>query len=56
LKKAWCGYKIAKREGDYDKMAYYSEGIQKFQKQLNLPVSSFPDLNRIELSDKKEKK
>jgi len=47
LKKAWCGYKIAKREGDYDKMLYYSEGIQKFQKQLNLPVSSFPDLNMI---------
>jgi hypothetical protein len=35
LKKAWCGYKIAKRENDYDKMLYYSEGIKKFQRELN---------------------
>jgi hypothetical protein len=56
LKKAWIGYKIAKREDDHDKMLYYSEGIKKFQKQLNLPVSNFQELDSIELSDKKEKK
>jgi hypothetical protein len=56
LKKAWIGYKIAKREGDYDKMVYYSEGIKKFQGELNLPVSSFPDVNMIESAeDIKEK-
>jgi hypothetical protein len=37
-------------------MLYYSEGIKKFQKQLNLPVSNFQELDSIELSDKKEKK
>jgi hypothetical protein len=56
LKKAWIGYKIAKREGDYDKMVHYSEGIQKFQKQLNVPVPRFPELDRIELSHNKKKK
>jgi hypothetical protein len=56
LKKAWCGYKIAKREDDYDKMLFYSEGIKKFQRELNLPVSTFPELNRIESSHNKEKK
>jgi hypothetical protein len=44
LKKAWIGFRIAKREGDIDKMKYYAEGIQKFEKQLNRPVSSISDL------------
>jgi hypothetical protein len=28
LKKAWIGYNIVKREDDYDKMLYYSEGVK----------------------------
>ena len=44
LKKAWIGLKIAKQTGDQDKMKYYAEGIQKFEKQLNHPVSSFSDI------------
>jgi hypothetical protein len=34
LKRAWIGFKIAKKEGDHDKMKYYAEGIQKFERQL----------------------
>ena len=42
------GYKIAKKEGDHDKMKYYAEGIQKFERQLLLPVSTFPDMLKEE--------
>jgi hypothetical protein len=44
LKKAWIGLRIAKQAGDNDKMKYYAEGIQKFEKQLNRPVSGLSDL------------
>ena len=44
LKRAWIGFKAAKREGNCDKMKYYAEGVQKFQRQLRLPVSAFSDI------------
>jgi hypothetical protein len=44
LKRAWIGFKIAKKDGDYDKMKYYAEGIQKFERQLHLPISNFSDI------------
>jgi hypothetical protein len=44
LKRAWIGFKIAKKDGNYDKMKYYVEGIQKFERQLRLPVSAFSDV------------
>jgi hypothetical protein len=44
LKRAWIGFKIAKKEGNHDKMKYYAEGIQKFERQLRLPVSDFSDI------------
>jgi hypothetical protein len=44
LKRAWTGYKIAKKDGDHDKMKYYAEGIQKFEKQLRLPVTNLLDV------------
>jgi hypothetical protein len=44
LKRAWIGFKIAKQEGNHDKMKYYAEGMQKFQRQLGLIVSSFSDI------------
>ena len=44
LKRACIGFKIAKKDGDHDKMKYYAEGIQKFERQLRLPVSNFSDL------------
>jgi hypothetical protein len=37
-------------------MAYYSKGIKKFQRELNLPVSSFPDFNMIESAEDKKRK
>jgi hypothetical protein len=43
LKRAWIGFKIAKKDGDRDKLKYYAEGIQKFESQLLLPVSDFSD-------------
>jgi hypothetical protein len=48
LKKAWTGFKIAKAKGDHEKMIYYAQGIQKFQKQLNAPLYSFSDLGIAE--------
>jgi hypothetical protein len=44
LKRAWIGFKIAKQKGNHDKMKYYAEGVQKFQRQLGLTVSSFSDI------------
>ena len=41
LKRAWIGFKIAKKDGDHGKMKYYAEGIQKFERQLRLPVSDY---------------
>ncbi|HKG88246.1 MAG TPA: hypothetical protein VKA95_07955 [Nitrososphaeraceae archaeon] len=48
LKRAWIGFKIAKQEGNHDKMKYYAEGIQKFQRQLSLTVSTFSDILKEE--------
>ena len=44
LKRAWIGFKIAKKDGDHDKIKDDAEGIQKFERQLLLPVSAFPDI------------
>jgi hypothetical protein len=49
LKRAWIGFKIAKQEGNHDKMKYYAEGIQKFQRQLSLTVSNFSDILKEEV-------
>jgi hypothetical protein len=56
LKKAWIGFKIAKKDGDRDKMKYYAEGRQKFERQLRLPVSTFSDVleNNLDNSNQKE--
>ena len=48
LKRAWIGFKIAKQQGNHNKMKYYAEGIQKFQRQLRLPVSNFSDILKEE--------
>jgi hypothetical protein len=57
LKRAWIGFKIAKKEVNQDKMKYYAEGIQKFQRQLRLPVSNFSDiLKENDLDSTKQKK
>lgn len=55
LKRAWIGIKIAKKDGDYDKMKYYAEGIQKFERQLCLPVSDFSDVLENDLIHTKQK-
>jgi hypothetical protein len=31
LKRAWIGFKIAKKEGDQDKMKYYAEGYKSLR-------------------------
>jgi hypothetical protein len=46
LHKAWIGYVIAKNKGEYDQQIQYASIIQKLQKELNLEVSSFPQLGR----------
>jgi hypothetical protein len=49
LKRAWIGFKIAKKDGDHDKLKYYAEGIQKFERQLRLPVSDFSGILKGDL-------
>ena len=56
LKRAWTGFKIAKKDGDHDKMKYYAEGIQKFERQLRLPVSAFSDVLENDLDSTTQKK
>jgi hypothetical protein len=48
LNRAWVGFKIAKKEGDHDKLEYYAEGIQKLERQLRLPVSTSSDIIKID--------
>lgn len=31
LKRAWTGFKIAKKDGDLDKMKYYTEGYRSLK-------------------------
>jgi hypothetical protein len=45
LQKCWLGYKISKSTDDFKKMEYYAEGIRKAQKELKLPIDSFPNLD-----------
>jgi hypothetical protein len=53
-KRAWIGFKIAKQKGNQDKMKYYAEGIQKFQRQLRLPVSNFSDILKEETKNNQD--
>jgi hypothetical protein len=39
---------MAKQEANQDKMKYYAEGIQKFQRQLGLTVYNFSDILKEE--------
>ena len=51
------GFKIAKKDGDHDKLKYYAEGIQKFERQLRLPVADFSNVFKEEnnLANTKQK-
>jgi hypothetical protein len=49
LKKCWKGFIIANSKRDMKNMRYYVQGVRKFQKQLGLPVKSFPDLGLYEI-------
>ncbi|MFP3133209.1 MAG: hypothetical protein RXO71_02255 [Nitrososphaeria archaeon] len=44
LKKAWKAYKIAKVQGDKQKMLEYANRIRTLQEELGLQKSKFPDL------------
>ena len=44
LRKAWKGYRIAKVQKDDTKMTEYANKIRKIQGELNIAVSSFPNL------------
>jgi len=47
LRKCWKGFRIAKVQGDTKKMEYYSKGISKFQRELNISVSEFPQFGLV---------
>jgi len=44
LRKAWKGYRIAKVQNDDTKMNEYANKIRKIQGELNITLSSFPNL------------
>jgi len=44
LRKAWKGYRIAKVQNDDTKMTDYATKIRKIQGELNIAISSFPNL------------
>lgn len=44
LRKCWKAYRIAKVRDDKDNMIKYAERIRRLQKDLNVTVSSFPNL------------
>jgi hypothetical protein len=44
LRKAWKGYRIAKVQNDDTKMNEYANKIRKIQGELNIALSSFPNL------------
>ena len=44
LRKAWKGYRIAKVQNDDTKMTKYATKIRKIQGELNIAISSFPNL------------
>ncbi len=44
LRKAWKGYRIAKVQSDDTKMTEYANKIRKIQGELNIAISSFPNL------------
>jgi hypothetical protein len=44
LRKAWKGYRIAKVQKDDTKMTEYATKIRKIQGELNIAISSFPNL------------
>jgi hypothetical protein len=46
LHKAWKGYVIAKNKDEYEKMEHYARIIQESQHDLELPISSFPNIGR----------
>jgi hypothetical protein len=47
LKKCWLGYKIAKSEGDTEKMIYYAKGIRRLQNDLDVEISDFYHLGLV---------
>ncbi len=47
LRKCWTGYKIAKSEDDNEDMEHYAKGIRKFQRELNISVSEFPQFGLL---------
>ena len=55
LKRAWIGFRIAYREGNEEKMKYYAEGIQKFERQLGHAVSNYSDILKVVQQDKRSK-
>jgi hypothetical protein len=56
MKRAWIGFRIAYREGNEEKMKYYAEGIQKFERQLGHAVSSFSDILKVVQQESLQKK
>jgi hypothetical protein len=44
LKKCWKRYRIAKSQGDFNRLRYYAKGVQKFERELGIEVTDFPQI------------
>jgi hypothetical protein len=51
LRKCWKGYRIAKPQGDVNKLIYYAKRIQKFERKLRIELTQFPQLGIYALGD-----
>ncbi|CAN5302407.1 hypothetical protein BH18THE2_BH18THE2_25890 [soil metagenome] len=56
LKRACIGFRITYREGNEEKMKYYAEGIQKFERQLGHAVSNISDILKVVQQESLQKK
>ena len=56
LRRAWIGFRIAYRKGNQEKMNYYAEGINKFERQLGRTVSSSSDILKVVQQESHKKK
>jgi hypothetical protein len=47
LKRCWRGYRIAKQNGDYERLVLYAKRIRKLQFELGIGIAEFLDIGII---------
>lgn len=47
LRRCWRGFRIAKKDDDYERMMLYGSRIRKLQYELDIGIAEFPDLGLL---------